>query len=134
MPDWFLLRGHRWVARRRVIVISSGGAGLAVLAGSFAHDAMFAVISMAIAVFLLYLSGSVFYVFAMELSPAQPGLGVGFVQLIGNAAGLLAPSVTGQLVGITGAFRAAFLAAIVGAAAGLVALLVGVRQAPKQPA
>ena len=132
--DRLLKRLDRIVARWRVIVLSIGGAAFAVLGGSFADGATLAVASMAVAVFLLYLSGSVFYVFAMELSPARPGLGVGFVQFIGNAAGLLAPSVTGQLVGATGDFRAAFLAAFVVAIAGLLALLAGVRQAPRRAA
>ena len=112
-------------ARRSVIAASLGGTAVAVLFAGFAEHATLAALAMAMAVFLLYMSGSVFYASALELSPGRPGLAVGFVQLIGNAAGLVAPAATGMLVGSGHNFRAAFIATFAVAVAGLLALLIG---------
>ena len=115
------------VARRSVIAASLGGTAVAILLAGFADHAALAAVAMAAAIFLLYMSGSVFYASAIELSPGRPGLAVGFVQLVGNTAGLVAPAATGMLVGAGQNFRAAFVVAFAVAAAGLLALLAGMR-------
>ena len=121
------------VARRSIIAASLGGTAAAILLAGFADHAALAAVAMAAAIFLLYMSGSVFYASAIELSPGRPGLAVGFVQLVGNTAGLVAPAATGMLVGTGQNFRAAFLVAFAVAAAGLLALFAGMRAERRPP-
>ena len=115
--------GNQVTARKLVMVVSllaaAGTVALAGLASSL--DTVVALI--AVAVFFMYLSGSTYW--AIILGVVEPGRvgGVGgFVHLIANMAGIVAPIVTGLIVEKTGSFMSAFVLA--GAIATAGALLV----------
>lgn len=115
--------GNQVTARKLVMVVSllaaAGTVALAGLASSL--DTVVALI--AAAVFFMYLSGSTYW--AIILGVVEPGRvgGVGgFVHLIANMAGIVAPIVTGLIVEKTGSFMSAFVLA--GAIATAGALLV----------
>ena len=80
---------------------------------------------MAVSVFFMYLTGNTYWAIILDtVEPGRIGGVGGFVHLIANIAGIIAPSVTGFLVQTTGSFTSAFV--LTGAMAVLGAVLVAV--------
>jgi MFS family permease len=85
----------------------------------------------AIAVFFMYLSGSTYWAIILGLvEPGRVGGVAGFVHLIANTAGIIAPIVTGVIVERTGSFVSAFVLAGGLATVGALLVAVLVRSSP----
>lgn len=101
-----------------------------------------AVTLVALSVFFLYLTGSIYWAIVQDTVPAaRVGSVGGFMHFLANTSGIVGPTVTGFLVQFTGAFTSAFLLAgaltVVGAlcVARFVKPLSGSSEStPKQPA
>ena len=119
--------GDQVAARKLVMVVCLLVAAVTVALAGIASSLEAVITLIAIAVFFMYLSGSTYWAIILGLVESGRVGGVaGFVHLIANTAGIVAPIVTGVLVEKTGSFASAFVLAgglaIVGAL--LVALLV----------
>jgi ACS family hexuronate transporter-like MFS transporter len=71
-----------------------------------------AVTLVALSVFFLYLTGSIYWAIVQDTVPAaRVGSVGGFMHFLANTSGIVGPTVTGFLVQFTGAFTSAFLLA-----------------------
>ena len=124
----FRLTGNALKSRKIVIV---GGllvaAGCVACAGT-ANSVGAAVALMGTTVFFMNLTLSVYWAVILDtVEPARMGGVGGFMHLLANTAGILAPILTGFLVQWTGVFTSAFLLSGGVALAGAVAVAVFVR-------
>ncbi|AUC93086.1 MFS transporter [Bradyrhizobium sp. SK17] len=119
--------GDQVAARKLVMVVCLLVAAVAVALAGIATSLEAVIALIAIAVFFMYLSGSTYWAIILGLVESGRVGGVaGFVHLIANTAGIVAPIVTGVLVEKTGSFASAFVLAggLATVGALLVALLV----------
>lgn len=119
--------GDQVAARKLVMVVCLLVAAAAVALAGIATSLEAVIALIAIAVFFMYLSGSTYWAIILGLVESGRVGGVaGFVHLIANTAGIVAPIVTGVLVERTGSFASAFVLAggLATVGALLVALLV----------
>ncbi len=87
-----------------------------------------AVTLMATAVFFMYLTASTYWAIILDTVETRRVGGVsGFVHMIANCAGIVAPSVTGYLVKWSGSFTSAFIVTGGIAVAGALAVAVFVK-------
>jgi len=122
----FRLTGNAVLARKLVLVCALlVAAGCVALAGSV-DSVQAAVTLMAVSVFFMYLTGNTYWAIILDTVEKDRVGGVGgFVHLIANTAGIVAPSVTGFMVQATGgSYAGAF--GLAGAIAVLGALSVAV--------
>lgn len=120
--------GNALFARKLVLVGSLSIAAVCVaLAGIVAGIA--AVVSlMAVSVFFMYLTANTFWAIILDtVEEGRVGGVGGFVHLIANLAGIVAPAMTGFLVAWSGAFTSAFVLTGAIAIAGALAVAVFVR-------
>ena len=123
----FKRTGNALLARKLVLVSSLLVAALCVALAGVVSGVAAAVTLMAISVFCMYASGSLYFAVVLDLvDEARVGAVMGFVHGIANCAGILAPLITGIVIQSTGGYAAAFVLAgaiaVLGAA--LVALVV----------
>jgi MFS transporter, ACS family, hexuronate transporter len=128
----FRRTGDAVFARKLVLVSCLLIAAVCVALAGLVASVEAAVLLMAVSVFFMYLTGNTYWAIILDtVEPARIGGVGGFVHLIANIAGIIAPSVTGFLVQASGSFTSAFILtgamAVIGAL--LVAFLVG-RPAP----
>ena len=99
----FRLTGNAVRARKLVLVVALLiAAGCVALAGSV-ETVQAAVALMAVSVFFMYLTGNTYWAIILDTVDKDRVGGVGgFVHLIANLAGIVAPSVTGFMVQATG--------------------------------
>jgi MFS transporter, ACS family, hexuronate transporter len=119
--------GDPIAAPKRVMVACLLMAALSVALAGLVSSLEAVVALIAIAVFFMYVSGSTYWMIVLGfVEPARVGGAAGFVHLIANTAGIVAPFVTGLIVEKTGSFVSAFVLAGLIATAGalLVAVLV----------
>jgi MFS transporter, ACS family, hexuronate transporter len=119
--------GDPLAAPKRVMVACLLMAALSVALAGLVSSLEAVVALIAIAVFFMYVSGSTYWMIVLGfVEPGRVGGAAGFVHLIANTAGIVAPFVTGLIVEKTGSFVSAFVLAGLIATAGalLVALLV----------
>ncbi|MBV8615424.1 MAG: hypothetical protein JOY66_16890, partial [Acetobacteraceae bacterium] len=84
-----------------------------------------AVALMTVSVFFMYLTGNTYWAIILDtIEKGRVGGVSGFVHLVANLAGIVAPAVTGYMVQATGTFASAFV--LTGAIAVLGALAVAV--------
>ncbi|GMA60726.1 hypothetical protein [Alicyclobacillus fastidiosus] len=126
LTDWLGRKtGKTTVVRKWVVVISLLGAGAAFVPSALASSLISAVTLMAVSVFLLYLTGAQYFAIIAEVVPSSRVGGVmGFVHFIANLAGILAPSITGALVGMTHTWSIGFAIGAVMAGIGALGLAV----------
>ena len=124
--------GDPIAAPKLVMVVCLLMAALAVALAGLVSSLEAVVALIATAVFFMYLSGPTYWMIVLGLvEPGRVGGTAGFVHLIANTAGIVAPLVTGLIVEKTGSFVSAFVLAGLLATAGalLVAFLVRGRSA-----
>jgi sugar phosphate permease len=123
----FRMTGNALFARKLVLIVSLIIAAICVALAGVVTGITAVVTLMAITVFFMYLTASTYWAIILDtVAEARVGGVSGFVHLIANLAGIVAPAVTGYLVEWSGSFTSAFALtggiAIIGALG--VALLV----------
>ncbi|HEY7306188.1 MAG TPA: MFS transporter [Bryobacteraceae bacterium] len=99
-------------ARRLVLVSCLLLAAICVSLTGFVSSLTWAVALMAVTVFCIYLTGATYWAIIQDVVTTEHvGAVSGFVHLIANCAGIVAPAVTGLIVQATGRFTSAFLLA-----------------------
>ena len=112
--------GRALFARKLVLVSSLTLAAVSVAVAGVVTDIVSVVMLMATTVFFMYLSASTYWAIILDtVEPSRVGGVSGFVHMIANCAGIVAPALTGFMVqwsgGFTGAFVLTGAIAIVGA-------------------
>jgi MFS family permease len=121
----FRRTGNAVFARKLVLVGCLFIAAVCVALAGLVASVESAVLLMAVSVFFMYLTGNTYWAIILDtVEPGRVGGVGGFVHLIANLAGIIAPSVTGFLVQATGSFTSAFV--LTGAMAVIGAILVAV--------
>ncbi len=130
--DWIYKKTGRAIfARKLVLIVSLTAGAICIALTSAVTDLTSAVTLMAIAVFFMYASFNTYFAIILDTVEKQRvGAVGGFVHLIANLAGIVAPTATGFLVKWSGNFTSAFLLTGAIAALGALAVLIFVR-APK---
>jgi ACS family hexuronate transporter-like MFS transporter len=124
----FRRTGKALEARKLVLTVCLGVAGLCVILAGLVSTAWSALALMSCAIFFLYLSGGTYWAILQDtVQGHQMGSVSGFIHMISNCAGIIGPSVTGLLVQGTGVFTSAFVLAGAIAALGVLAVLIYVR-------
>lgn len=120
----------RWmvvaVLSRKIVLV--GGLVIAAICVALAGEvtSVFAAVAlMTISVFFMYLTGNTYWALILDtIEKGRVGGVSGFVHLIANLAGVVAPAATGYMVQASGSFTSAFV--LTGAIAVLGALSVAV--------
>jgi MFS transporter, ACS family, aldohexuronate transporter len=128
----FRFTGNAVLARKLVLV---GGLLIAAVCVALAGEVtgvLAALTLMAVSVFFMYLTGHTYFTLILDTVEQDRVGGVsGFVHLIANLAGIVAPAVTGYMVQASGSFAGAFALAGAIAVLGALSVVVFVR-APRQ--
>ena len=128
----FRFTGNAVLARKLVLV---GGLLIAAICVALAGEVtgvLAAVTLMAVSIFFMYLTGHTYFTLILDTVEQDRVGGVsGFVHLIANLAGIIAPAVTGYMVQASGSFAGAFALAGAIAVLGALSVVVFVR-APRQ--
>jgi MFS transporter, ACS family, hexuronate transporter len=120
--------GNAVLSRKLLLVTSLLAAAACVALAGTVSTVEAAVALMAVSVFFMYLTGNTYWAIILDTVPQARVGGVGgFVHLIANLAGIVAPSITGFMVQATGGFSGAFLLAGAFAVVGALAVAVLVR-------
>jgi MFS family permease len=124
----FRFTGNAVLARKLVLV---GGLLIAAICVALAGEVtglLAAVTLMAVSVFFMYLTGHTYFTLILDTVEQDRVGGVsGFVHLIANLAGIVAPAVTGYMVEASGSFAGAFVLAGAIAVLGALSVVVFVR-------
>jgi len=124
----FRFTGNAVLARKLVLV---GGLLIAAVCVALAGEVagvLAAVTLMAVSVFFMYLTGHTYFTLILDTVEQDRVGGVsGFVHLIANLAGIVAPAVTGYMVEASGSFAGAFVLAGAIAVLGALSVVVFVR-------
>jgi MFS family permease len=128
----FRFTGNAVLARKLVLV---GGLLIAAICVALAGEVtglLAAVTLMAVSVFFMYLTGHTYFTLILDTVEQDRVGGVsGFVHLIANLAGIVAPAVTGYMVEASGSFAGAFVLAGAIAVLGALSVVVFVRAPTK---
>ena len=124
----YRVTGRALFSRKIVLVTSLLIAAVCVALAGVVTGVAAAVTLMAIAVFFMYLTASTYWAIILDtVEPRRVGGVSGFVHMIANCAGIVAPLVTGYLVQWTGSFTSAFIVTGGIAVAGAMAVVAFVR-------
>ncbi len=124
----FRRTGDALFSRKLVLVVSLLIAAACVALAGTVTSVEAAVALMAVSVFFMYLTGSTYWAIILDtVEPARVGGVSGFVHLIANCAGIVAPSITGFLVQASGSFTSAFAFAGFFALVGAIGVWIFVR-------
>jgi MFS family permease len=108
----FRRTGNALRARKWVLIVCLGAAGICVALAGTVTTTLSALLLMAVAVFALYLSGSTYWALIQDTIPgAKLGSVGGCVHSIANCAGIIGPALTGFLVQRSHTFFSAFVLA-----------------------
>jgi len=128
----FRFTGNAVLARKLVLVGCLLIAAICVALAGEVTGVLAAVTLMAVSVFFMYLTGHTYFTLILDTVEQDRVGGVsGFVHLIANLAGIIAPAVTGYMVQASGSFAGAFALAGAIAVLGALSVVVFVR-APRQ--
>lgn len=124
--------GRALYSRKIVLVTSLLVAGICVgLAGGASTVAMAAGL-MGVSVFFLYVSANCYFAIILDMvEQSRVGAVGGFIHMVANFAGVLAPAITGFIVQGTGAFLSAFLLAGAVALVGSFSVAILVPRGPR---
>jgi D-galactonate transporter len=104
--------GNAVRSRKLLLVFSLLAAAVCVALAGLVTSVGAAVALMAVSVFFMYLTGNTYWAIVLDTVPQARVGGVGgFVHLIANLAGIVAPTITGFMVQASGGFSGAFLLA-----------------------
>jgi ACS family hexuronate transporter-like MFS transporter len=111
VTDWIGKKtGKTTASRKWLTVICLLGVAAAFFPSALVTSTVGAVTLMAVAVFLLYLTGAQYWAIIAETYPLSHLGGIGgFVNALANLAGIVAPIVTGAFVQSTGSWGAGFI-------------------------
>jgi D-galactonate transporter len=124
----YRLTGRPLFARKLVLVSSLIIAAVCVALAGVVVSVYGVVALMAVSVFFMYLTASTYWAIILDtVEPGRVGGVSGFVHMIANCAGIVAPALTGYLVEWTGSFSSAFVVTGGIAVAGALAVAVFVR-------
>ncbi len=105
-----VMTGRPVFARKVVLVSSLLAAAVCVAFAGYADSVLVAAALMGTSILFLYASANCYWALILDMiEESRVGAVGGFVHMIGNFAGVLAPFVTGVLVQRTGSFSAAFV-------------------------
>ncbi|QWA12272.1 MFS transporter [Sodalis ligni] len=111
--DWIFRKTHNLLFSRKIMLV--GGLILSAICLSFAGSVTSvnsAVSLMALGIFFMYFSAAApWSIISEHISPDKVGGVGGFVHLMANTSGMIAPILTGVIVQYTGSFIAAFILA-----------------------
>ena len=97
-------------ARKLILVTSLTIAAICVALAGIASSVAMVVALMAVSVFFMYLTASTYWAIVLDtVEGGRVGAVSGFVHLIANLAGIVAPMATGFLVQASGTFTSAFV-------------------------
>ena len=125
----------RWTGKlmlTRKIVLSSclAATGVCVGIAGSVHTAVAAISLMSIALFLLYVTGALYWAIVQDVvHPARVGSVSGCMHCVGSLSGVIGPAVTGFLVERSGSFATAFVLAGVVAITGAALSAIFIRDA-----
>jgi D-galactonate transporter len=127
--------GNALYARKLILISSLLIAAVCVALAGIASSVVLVVALMAVSVFFMYLTASTYWAIVLDTveAPRVGGVG-GFVHLIANLAGIVAPMVTGYLIEWTGSFASAFVLTGAIAVLGALSVAIFVRQPAEEPA
>ncbi|WP_020201524.1 MULTISPECIES: MFS transporter [Cupriavidus] len=133
--DYLFRRTGRAIFARKVVLITSLGAGAACIAATgTVTELTSAVALMATGVFFMYASYNTYFAIVLDtVEKDRVGAIGGFIHFIANLAGIVAPALTGFLVQWSGNFKSAFLLTGLIAALGAILVAVCVRTPKRQP-
>lgn len=124
----YRMTGRALFSRKLVLVTSLLIAAVCVALAGVVTGVAAAVTLMAVAVFFMYLTASTYWAIILDTVEARRvGSVSGFVHMIANCAGIVAPLVTGYLVQWTASFTSAFIVTGGIAVAGALAVAVFVK-------
>lgn len=104
--------GKLMFSRKIVIVFGLSFSAVCIAFAGLVETAVSAVALMAAAIFFLYITAALYWAIISDNVPSARVGGVGgFVHLLANISGIIAPSVTGFIVQSTGKFTSAFILA-----------------------
>ncbi|WP_246793375.1 MFS transporter [Burkholderia perseverans] len=108
----FRWTGRLMLSRKIVLVVALVGTGLCVGVAGTVQTAASAVTLMSVALFLLYVTGALYWAVVQDVvHPAKVGSVSGCMHCVGSLSGVIGPAVTGLLVQRSGSFATAFLLA-----------------------
>ncbi|MDQ0862267.1 MFS transporter [Bacillus sp. V2I10] len=113
ISDYIYKKTKKLMFSRKIILVT-GLFGAAICVGFvvLVETAAAAVALMAIAVFFLYLTAMIYWAIIQDTVPSNNvGTAGGFIHLISNISGIIAPTVTGYFIESTGTFNTAFFLA-----------------------
>lgn len=129
----FRWTGKLMLSRKIVLVVCLVAAGICVAVAGSVHTAVNAIALMSIALFLLYVTGALYWAIVQDVvHPAKVGSVSGCMHCVGSLSGVIGPAVTGLLVQRSGSFATAFVLA--GAVALIGAALSGIFIRDPRPA
>lgn len=124
----FRRTGQALQARKLVLTVCLGVAGLSVALAGLVETTAGALALMSCAVFFLYLTGGTYWAIIQDtVAGGRIGSVSGFVHALANCAGIIGPAVTGLLVQKTGTYTSAFVLAGGIAALGVLAVIAFVK-------
>jgi sugar phosphate permease len=124
--------GRALYARKIVLVTSLLVAGICVALAGKAATVIMAAGLMGFSVFFLYVSANCYFAIILDMvESARVGAVGGFIHMIANFAGVLAPVITGFIVQETGSFMSAFMLAGAVALLGSLSVAILVPRGPK---
>jgi ACS family hexuronate transporter-like MFS transporter len=130
--------GKALFSRKLVLVACLGGAAVCIALSGLVTGVTSAVALTAVAIFLLYLTGAIYWAIIQDIVVGENVGGVGgFMHGLANTSGIIGPAVTGFIVQWTGAFTSAFVLAGAIAILGVIGVIVFVhpiRQLGPHPA
>ncbi|PXW24973.1 MFS transporter [Paraburkholderia caballeronis] len=117
----FRWTGKLMLSRKIVLVTCLVATGICVAVAGSVHTAVNAIALMSVALFLLYVTGALYWAIVQDVvHPAKVGSVSGCMHCVGSLSGVVGPAITGFLVARTGSFATAFVlagaVALVGAA------------------
>lgn len=129
VSDYILRRTGKGVfARKSILILGLAVAAASVLMVSRTSDLTSAVVFITLGNLFLFMSPQLCWILLQEIVPAEHIGGTGgFVHLLANLAGLLAPALTGYVVQYGGGYNTAFMLASIAAASGAVVVLLVVK-------
>jgi sugar phosphate permease len=131
----FKMTGNLILARKVVMVASLSTSAICIALVASTSNLTTVLTLLCLAVFALYLSGNTYFVIVIDTVEAScVGAVTGFVHMVGIAAGIVAPALTGFLVEYSGTFVSAFLITGAIAICGALAALFFIRAKVNRPA
>lgn len=126
----FRWTGKLMLSRKIVLATCLAATGVCVAIAGSVHTAVAAIALMSVALFLLYVTGALYWAIVQDVvHPAKVGSVSGCMHCVGSLSGVIGPAVTGFLVERSGSFATAFVLAGVVALTGAALSAIFIRDA-----